>query len=114
MLARVVRPDGKTVEFGYDALGRRVWKKYQGKTTKWIWDGNVPVHEWVEVEAGVAAEPAPEKVSEAEDAGLRQRAVDLAKRSSQGPPTLAAHGAAPPRAPSPGSSSPNPSPPPPG
>ena len=85
MLARVVRPDGKTVEFGYDALGRRVWKKYQGKTTKWVWDGNVPVHEWVEVEGGVA-EPAPETVSEAEDAGLRQRAVDLAKRSSQGPP----------------------------
>ncbi len=88
MLARVLRPDGKTVEFGYDALGRRVWKKYQGKTTKWVWDGNVPVHEWVEVEGG-APEPAAEKVVEAEDAGLRQRAVDLAKRTSQGPPTAA-------------------------
>ncbi|MBN2573589.1 MAG: RHS repeat protein, partial [Deltaproteobacteria bacterium] len=86
MLAKVVRPDGKTVEFGYDALGRRVWKKYGGKTTKWIWDGNVPVHEWIELDPGVAAEPAPEQVTEAEDAGLRQRAVDLAKRSSQGPP----------------------------
>jgi RHS repeat-associated protein len=86
MLAKVLRPDGNEVTFGYDALGRRVWKKYQGKTTKWIWDGNVPVHEWVELDPGVAAEPAPEKVAEAEDAGLRQRAVDLAKRSSQGPP----------------------------
>jgi RHS repeat-associated protein len=87
MLAKVLRPDGNEVTFGYDPLGRRVWKKYRGKTTKWIWDGNVPVHEWVELDPGVAAEPAPEKVAEAEDAGLRQRAVDLAKRSSQGPPT---------------------------
>jgi RHS repeat-associated protein len=89
MLAKVIRPDGKTVEFGYDALGRRVWKKYQGKTTKWIWDGDVPVHEWVELDPGAAPAPAPEKASQAEDAGLRQRAVDLAKRSSQGPPSLA-------------------------
>jgi RHS repeat-associated protein len=87
MLAKVLRPDGNEVTFGYDPLGRRVWKKYRGKTTKWIWDGNVPVHEWVELDPGVAAEPAPEKVAEAEDAGLRQRAADLAKRSSQGPPT---------------------------
>jgi RHS repeat-associated protein len=86
MLAKVVRPDGKVVEFGYDALGRRVWKKYQGKTTKWIWDGNVPVHEWVELDPGVAETPAPERIAEAEDAGLRQRAVDLAKRAAQGPP----------------------------
>ena len=112
MLARVLRPDGKTVEFGYDALGRRVWKKYQGKTTKWIWDGNVPVHEWVELDPGVAAEPAPEKVVEAEDAGLRQRAVDLAKRSSQGPPLSGPRGGTAQR-PSPGSSSPKASPPPP-
>jgi YD repeat-containing protein len=45
MLAKVVRPDGKTIEFGCDALGRRVWQKYGAKTTKWIWDGNVSVHE---------------------------------------------------------------------
>ncbi len=89
MLAKVVRPDGKTVEFGYDALGRRVWKKYGAKTTKWMWDGNVPVHEWVEVDPESAMEPAPEQVSEAEDAGLRQRAADLAKRTPQGPPTSA-------------------------
>jgi RHS repeat-associated protein len=89
MLARVLRPDGKEVTFGYDALGRRVWKKYGGKTTRWVWDGNVPVHEWVELEPGALATPAPEKVVEAEDAGLRQRAVDLAKRASQGPPVAA-------------------------
>ena len=86
MLAKVIRPDGQEVTFGYDALGRRVWKKYKGKTTKWIWDGNVPVHEWVELDPGTLATPAPEMLAESEDAGLRQRAVDLAKRSSQGPP----------------------------
>jgi len=85
LLARVVRPDGKEVTFGYDALGRRVWKRYQGRITRWIWDNHVPVHEWVELEPGTAL-PAPEKVMEAEDAGLRQRAVDLGKRQSQGPP----------------------------
>ena len=86
MLAKVLRPDGQEVTFGYDPLGRRVWKKYKGKTTKWIWDGNVPVHEWVELDPGTLATPAPEMVAESEDAGLRQRAVDLAKKSSQGPP----------------------------
>ena len=50
------------------------------------WDGNVPVHEWVELDPGVVETPAPEKIAEAEDAGLRQRAVDLAKRAAQGPP----------------------------
>jgi RHS repeat-associated protein len=88
MLAKVVRPDGQEVIFGYDPLSRRVWKKYKGKTTMWIWDGNVPVHEWVELDPGVVATPAPEKVAESEDAGLRQRAVDLAKKASQGPPVL--------------------------
>jgi YD repeat-containing protein len=71
---------------GVRSVWRRVWKKYQGKTTKWIWDGNVPVHEWVELDPGVAETPAPEKIAEAEGAGLRQRAVDLAKRAAQGPP----------------------------
>lgn len=46
MLRRVVRPDGRTVDFCYDALGRRTTKRYFGKITRWVWDGNVPVHEW--------------------------------------------------------------------
>ncbi len=45
MLARVVRPDGWVVEFGYDVLGRRTFKKFRGKVTRWVWDGNVPLHE---------------------------------------------------------------------
>jgi RHS repeat-associated protein len=47
MLRRVVRPDGRSVEFRYDALGRRTAKQYLGKVTRWVWDGNTPLHEWV-------------------------------------------------------------------
>jgi hypothetical protein len=85
MLAKVVRPDGKTVEFGYDALGRRVWKKFGAKTTKWIWDGNVPVHEWVEIDPSVE-DPASQQEAVAWDVGLFDRKHMLSERSIQGPP----------------------------
>ena len=49
MLSRVVRPDSKEVSFAYDALGRRTKKTYEGVTTHFVWDGNVPLHEWQEV-----------------------------------------------------------------
>ena len=35
------------MEFRYDALGRRTAKRYFGKVTRWVWDGNVPIHEWI-------------------------------------------------------------------
>jgi RHS repeat-associated protein len=34
------------VQFEYDALGRRTVKTYNGKVTRWVWDGNTPLHEW--------------------------------------------------------------------
>lgn len=46
MLKKVIRPDGRPVEFRYDALGRRTAKRYFGKVTRWVWNGNVPIHEW--------------------------------------------------------------------
>ncbi|WP_082140512.1 RHS repeat-associated core domain-containing protein [Chryseobacterium sp. FH2] len=46
MLAKVKRPDGKEVSFGYDALGRRISKIGNKKITRYIWDGNVLLHEW--------------------------------------------------------------------
>ena len=46
LLEKVYRPDGAVVSFGYDALGRRIWKNYRQTTTHWHWDGNVPLHEW--------------------------------------------------------------------
>jgi RHS repeat-associated protein len=47
-LNRVVRPDGEAVTFTYDALGRRLSKTFRGQTTRWVWDGDTPLHQWVE------------------------------------------------------------------
>lgn len=46
MLREVVRPDRKSVRFRYDALGRRTAKSFKGEVTRWVWNGNVPLHEW--------------------------------------------------------------------
>jgi RHS repeat-associated protein len=45
MLVDVTRPDGLQVTFTYDALGRRVGKKAGSAETRWIWDGDVILHE---------------------------------------------------------------------
>ncbi|SDC32877.1 DUF6531 domain-containing protein [Niabella drilacis] len=57
MLQKVVNPGGREIEFYYDPLGRRTAKilldknarffeENSGMVTRWIWDGNVPLHEW--------------------------------------------------------------------
>jgi YD repeat-containing protein len=46
-LKEVVRPDHRTVKFEYDALGRRTAKTYDGRVTRWVWYGNMPLHEWI-------------------------------------------------------------------
>lgn len=48
MLIEVTRPDKEQVSFTYDALGRRLSKQFKNTFTKFIWDGNVPLHEWKE------------------------------------------------------------------
>jgi RHS repeat-associated protein len=45
-LQKVIRPDGKVVAFTYDALGRRISKTFAGTITRWVWDGDRPLHEW--------------------------------------------------------------------
>jgi YD repeat-containing protein len=82
MLVRVVRPDGGAVEFGYDALGRRVWKKFEGRTTRWVWDGNNPLHEWME------EEPRPGASARASDASETGRDDRFHARRGQWPMTL--------------------------
>jgi RHS repeat-associated protein len=47
MLREVVRPDGVTVNYTYDALGRRLSKKVRDLETRWVWDGDVILHEVV-------------------------------------------------------------------
>lgn len=54
-LTSVRRPDGHSVTFAYDALGRRVSKRFRGRITKWVWDGDKPLHEWTELEVGPEA-----------------------------------------------------------
>ena len=46
MLGNVTRPDGKVVTFKYDALGRRVEKTFNGRVHRYLWDGDVVLHEW--------------------------------------------------------------------
>ncbi|GEJ43656.1 RHS repeat-associated core domain-containing protein [Chryseobacterium sp. ON_d1] len=46
MLARVKRPDGKEVNFEYDALGRRISKITENKVTRFVWDAHLILHEW--------------------------------------------------------------------
>ncbi len=64
-LATVERPDCQRVEFGYDALGRRIWKRHAGQTTRWLWDGNAIFHEWTERETVPA--PAPQTTNAEDD-----------------------------------------------
>lgn len=48
MLKKVVNPEQGKVRFGYDALGRRTYKQTKECITHWLWNGNVPLHEWQE------------------------------------------------------------------
>lgn len=41
----MLRPDGKTVSFTYDALGRRIRKQFGEREVTWVWDGDVLLHE---------------------------------------------------------------------
>jgi YD repeat-containing protein len=46
MLVKVIRPDKAELILKYDALGRRLSKQFKNTITKFIWDVNVPLHEW--------------------------------------------------------------------
>lgn len=49
-LTRVSRP-GLTIHHRHDALGRRITRTRDGHETRWIWHGDVPLHELREQEA---------------------------------------------------------------
>ena len=42
----VIAPNGSKTDFEYDALGRRTAKITHKKITRYLWDGNVLLHEW--------------------------------------------------------------------
>jgi RHS repeat-associated protein len=84
MLSEVQRPDGTMVRFEYDALGRRVAKHHRGLTTRWVWDGVVPLHEWVEGKLErLEAEPAHLLSI---DADVKRRENELSDHLTRGPP----------------------------
>jgi RHS repeat-associated protein len=89
MLSAVERPDGDVVTFAYDALGRRITKTYRGKTTNWIWDGNVPLHEWIDLtEEARARDGEPLRTSFEREIAQARRKAYLSRRTAQGPPEL--------------------------
>jgi RHS repeat-associated protein len=47
-LHQVITPAGAAIVFSYDPLGRRIAKvnKRKERVTRWLWNGNVPLHEW--------------------------------------------------------------------
>ena len=89
-MARVVRPDGKEVRFKYDPLGRRILKTFGNKTTFWVWDGNNPLHEWVEYKTGIATadQPFAHLQNRADDIAINQRLALLQQIDPQGPPKI--------------------------
>jgi YD repeat-containing protein len=85
----VIRPHGQIVEFLYDPLGRSLAKSFAGRPTRWVWDGNLPLHEWQE-ETGIIldVEPPPAYEMDARLAEVLQLLRDktLSPVSPQGPP----------------------------
>jgi RHS repeat-associated protein len=73
------------VAFGYDALGRRVRKTFRGQSTKWVWDGNVPLHEWVEGKLEPLVEPEVAHLWSA-DPLIKKREAELEAQLAQAPP----------------------------
>ena len=95
MMSKVIRPDGKEIIFEYDALGRRIRKVLGNKITCWLWDGNNPLHEWVEYKAGtgnINSQPLAKLQAEADDISINQRLALLQQIDSQGPPKLFSQG----------------------
>lgn len=86
MLARVVRPDGKDVTFQYDPLGRRIGKTFNGKTTRWVWDGDNPLHEWVEHSDKDTDGAGPAAASDSAAIAIDQRDAALQPQQAQAPP----------------------------
>jgi RHS repeat-associated protein len=87
MLVKVVRPDGEEVAFTYDPLGRRLSKTFRERVTRWIWDGNVPLHEWVETIRKPSTQHEDEPVPEsALERAARYWGVELTIHPPLGPP----------------------------
>ncbi|HSC69488.1 MAG TPA: DUF6531 domain-containing protein [Cellvibrio sp.] len=90
-MAKVIRPDGQEIRFEYDALGRRIQKVAGNKTTLWVWDGNNPLHEWVEYKQPatqtINAANARQQDANADNAAIASRDALNTALDHQGPPS---------------------------
>ncbi|WP_116127012.1 DUF6531 domain-containing protein [Lewinella sp. IMCC34183] len=89
MLARLRRPDGRVVTFTYDPLGRRIAKQYGRHTTRWVWDGNVMLHEWREEAPPTPPRPGGTPPPDPQRAGgfsIRRRDEQLVTAPATAPP----------------------------
>ena len=64
-LGEIALPDGSRLCFAYDPLGRRIRKEHhpvegEPAVTRWIWDGDVPIHEHVDGQEPITWIFAPE------------------------------------------------------
>jgi RHS repeat-associated protein len=88
-LRAVIRPDGREVKFEYDPLGRRISKNFNGKINRWVWDGNNPLHEWVEsVKPSISLKPATTDKAAEDEVAADQREIALQPLQSQAPPVV--------------------------
>jgi len=85
-LTEVVRPDGDPVRFAYDALGRRIYKEFRGRRTRWLWDGNVPLHEWQQ--AAAAPDPSPQPPPDTALVPVPEESSRRTAYPAQGPPEV--------------------------
>ncbi|MEZ4369397.1 MAG: RHS repeat-associated core domain-containing protein [Polyangiaceae bacterium] len=89
-LARVVAPDGSTTSFLYDGMGRRVvkvhdhynaWGGREATTTRYVWDGDLLVHELRQSSGGTERE---ERTFLYGDLGYTPWAMHVAQRDAEG------------------------------
>ncbi len=90
-MAKVIRPDGQEIRFDYDALGRRIQKIVGNKTTHWVWDGNNPLHEWVDYKPTttqtINAQNTRQQEANADVAAIASRDALSTALDHQGPPS---------------------------
>jgi RHS repeat-associated protein len=70
----------------FDPLGRRMSKSYNGRITKWVWDGNVILHEWVEHFEDVSEEDEIPDSLQSDEISAVSLQAQLDGRPSNGPP----------------------------
>jgi len=70
----------------YDPRGRHMSNSYNGQIAKWVWDGNVILHEWVELFEDVSEEDEIPDSLQSDETSTASLQAQLEGRPSNGPP----------------------------